>query len=181
MTLTIVSLLPWQCISNPSGYSTMQTQPGVICFSSDEHSLLLGLSVLGLLMRLRPQAPPKPMFLGIRYRCLRCPSEPQRLAFHISKLYRYEVMYPSYVASGQGLIIVNRYRFIFERFRASRYFFGVLYLLRNTLLSLIPVALANYPSIQITTLAGVMLMGMIVQMRSWPWRTKAAKSSLRVE
>ena len=44
---------------------------------------------------------------------------------------RIQVMYPSYVASGQGLIIVNRYRFIFERFRASRYFFGVLYLVRN--------------------------------------------------
>ena len=49
--MTIVSLLPWQCVSNPSGYYTMQTQPGVICFTSDEHSLLLGLSVLGLLMR----------------------------------------------------------------------------------------------------------------------------------
>ena len=42
-----------------------------------------------------------------------------------------QVMYPSYVASGQGLVIVNRYRFIFERFRANRYFFGVLYLVRT--------------------------------------------------
>lgn len=84
------------------------------------------------------------------------------------------VMYPSYVASGQGLVIVNRYRFIFERFRANRYFFGVLYLCRNTLLSLIPVAFANYPSVQVTMLAAVMLLGMIVQMRAWPWRTKVA-------
>ena len=43
----------------------------------------------------------------------------------------HQVMYPSYVASGQGLVVVNRYRFIFERFRASRYFFGVLYLVRT--------------------------------------------------
>ena len=44
-----------------------------------------------------------------------------------------QVTYPSYVASGQGLVIVNRYRFIFERFRANRYFFSVLYLCRTAL------------------------------------------------
>ena len=147
VTLTIVSLLPWQCISNPNGTLTMQTQPGVICFNSEEHTTLMFLSILGMLMY------PVPM-----------------LAVSIQAT----VMYPSYVAGGQGLIIVNRYRFIFERFRATRYFFGVLYLCRNTLLSLIPVVFANYPSIQVTMLAAVMLLGMIIQMRAWPWRTKVA-------
>ena len=42
-----------------------------------------------------------------------------------------QVMYPYYVASGQGLIIVKQYSFIFERFRSPCYFFGVLYLVRN--------------------------------------------------
>ncbi|CAK9010580.1 unnamed protein product [Durusdinium trenchii] len=147
VTLTIVSLLPWQCVRNPNGTLTMQTQPGVVCFDSDEHTGLLALSALGMIMY------PIPM-----------------LAVSIQAT----VMYPSYVASGQGLVVVNRYRFIFERFRASRYFFGVLYLVRNTLLSLIPVVLANFPSVQVAMLACVMLMGVIIQMRAWPWRTQVA-------
>ena len=52
VTLTIVSLLPWQCISNPNGTLTMQTQPGVICFNSEEHTTLMFLSILGMLMNL---------------------------------------------------------------------------------------------------------------------------------
>ena len=46
------------------------------------------------------------------------------------------------------------------------------------MLSLIPVVLANYPSIQVVTLATVMLLGMMVQMRSWPWKTKARSHPL---
>ena len=52
VTLTIVSLLPWQCVSNPNGTLTMQTQPGVICFNSEEHTMLMLLSVLGIIMHL---------------------------------------------------------------------------------------------------------------------------------
>ena len=229
--------------------------------------------------------------------CILLLSRSLRWAFdaEVGTFHLCQVMYPSYVVSGQGLVIVNRYRFIFERFRANRYFFGVLYLCRtalviqwacvfyqewgvcpkiwlykvqrgnmvinhgfwlglptyfhgkkrcfrsrNTFLSLIPVAFANYPSVpwsrllsvsivmvgypfiagwfnvengtsirgwwnwgnpllpkrlqlhvpemrrksqpchgwmfcpkvQVTMLAAVMLLGMIVQMRAWPWRTK---------
>ncbi|CAJ1400413.1 unnamed protein product, partial [Effrenium voratum] len=147
VTLTIVSLLPWQCISNPNGTFSMQTQPGVICFQSDEHFLLLIMSAVGIMMY------PVPMLA---------------VAIHAT------VMYPSYVSSGKGLLVVNRYRFIFERFRAKRYFFGVLYLFRNTFLAVIPVALASYPSLQICSLASVMLVGMIVQVKCWPWRTEVA-------
>eukprot|EP00434_Breviolum_minutum_P025812 symbB.v1.2.022819.t1/scaffold2042.1/size196763/2 len=153
VTLTIVSLLPWQCISNPNGTLTMQTQPGVICFNSEEHTTLMFLSILGMLMY------PVPM-----------------LAVSIQATATWVSQKPSHQLR-QGLIIVNRYRFIFERFRATRYFFGVLYLCRNTLLSLIPVVFANYPSIQVTMLAAVMLLGMIIQMRAWPWRTKVQKYS----
>jgi hypothetical protein len=52
VTLTIVSLLPWQCVSNPNGTLTMQTQPGVICFNSEEHTMLMLLSVLGIIMHI---------------------------------------------------------------------------------------------------------------------------------
>ena len=69
MTLTINSLLPLQCIANPNGTFSMQTQPGVpgtqslgdldlvglctvarICFQSDEHWALMFMCVLGILM-----------------------------------------------------------------------------------------------------------------------------------
>ena len=41
VTLTIVSLLRWQCVRNPNGTLTMQTQPGVVCFLAP----ILGLSM----------------------------------------------------------------------------------------------------------------------------------------
>lgn len=147
MTLTINSLLPLQCIANPNGTFSMQTQPGVICFQSDEHWALMFMCVLGILMY--PVA-----ILAVALRAT--------------------IMYPSYISSGKGLLIVNRYRFLFERFRASRYFYGVSYLLRNTLLALIPVAVASFPTVQVVLLAAVLLAGMLVQIRTWPWRTQVA-------
>ncbi|CAE7898380.1 ttrS, partial [Symbiodinium necroappetens] len=147
MTLTINSLLPLQCIANPNGTFSMQTQPGVICFQSDEHWALMFMCVLGILMY--------PVAI-------------------LTVALRATIMYPSYISSGKGLLIVNRYRFLFERFRASRYFYGVSYLLRNTLLALIPVAVASFPTVQVVLLAAVLLAGMLVQIRTWPWRTQVA-------
>ena len=147
MTLTINSLLPLQCVANPNGTYSMQTQPGVTCFESDEHWALMFMCVLGILM----------YPVGI-----------------LSVALRATIMYPSYISSGKGLLIVNRYRFLFERFRASRYYYGVAYLLRNTLLSLIPVAVASLPTVQVVLLAAVLLAGMLVQIRTWPWRTQVA-------
>ncbi|CAE7718406.1 SCUBE3 [Symbiodinium microadriaticum] len=191
MTLTINSLLPLQCIANPNGTFSMQTQPGVICFQSDEHWALMFMCVLGILMY--------PVAI-------------------LTVALRATIMYPSYISSGKGLLIVNRYRFLFERFRslafwvgASRYFYGVAptafrylrnintegmvrtganstlregnargiefqvsYLLRNTLLALIPVAVASFPTVQVVLLAAVLLAGMLVQIRTWPWRTQVA-------
>ena len=89
VTLTVVALLPWQCISNPNGSYAMQTQPGVLCFSSEEHTLLLGLSVLGLLMRLGARPKRSCLVLGILCLCSQCRSGQQTLASDIMQLWLY--------------------------------------------------------------------------------------------
>lgn len=147
MSLTIVALLPFQCVLNPNGEYTMVSDPGLTCWHSDQHGLMVSIAILGILIY--PVS-----FLTV---CIRA-----------------TIMYPSYIRSGQGLLLVSKYKFLFQRFRPSNYYYGVIYLFRNTFLALIPVIGVSQPSIQIVSMAAVLLLSMTMQIRVWPWRTEAA-------
>ncbi|CAE7033301.1 ttrS [Symbiodinium sp. CCMP2592] len=194
MTLTINSLLPLQCVANPNGTFSMQTQPGVICFQSDEHWALMFMCVLGILMY--PVA-----ILSVALRAtIMYPHLAQSRPRQEKKVCKAKngprvcgmrsnpdtTKQRSYISSGKGLLIVNRYRFLFERFRSLAFWQGVeasgvpgRFCLnagcsvfwtfgrpiasplepqqpsRNTLLALIPVAVASFPTVQVVLLAAV--------------------------
>jgi len=150
MTLTLVALLPFQCIGNPNNTSTMLTEPGLVCWGSGEHAIMAAAGTLGIL--LYP--------VSILTICIRA-----------------TIMYPSYIRSGHGLSMVGRYRFLFNRFRPDCYSYGVIYLARNTMLTLIPVLFVGSPAFQLVSLSCVLLGGMLLQIRFWPWRTESANIS----
>ena len=48
--------------------------------------------------------------------------------------------FPARIAAGRSIMLARRCKWLFNRFRVERYYFGLSYLLRGALLSLVPVA-----------------------------------------
>ncbi|CAE8629865.1 unnamed protein product [Polarella glacialis] len=150
ITLTFTVLLPFQCMRNPNGSAGLVSEPGVMCGNSDIHTALVILGVIGILVY--PVA-----ILG--------------WALWVT------LMYPSRMASGQGLQLVRRYRFLFSRFKPSSYYYGFVNLFRGFLVALTPIALIEAPAVQIIVLGAVFMMSATVQAWTRPWRTDAANIS----
>lgn len=85
-----------------------------------------------------------------------------------------EIFDPYQWKPGQGLQLVHRHRFLFQRFRPQRYYYGLLLLLRNAMLALFPVIFTPVPSLQIEIMGFVLLTASALQIRLWPWRTELA-------
>lgn len=66
-------------------------------------------------------------------------------------------MYPSRINSGAGLKLVRRHGFLFQRFTRECYFYGTLLLLRNIIVSLVPVAFAAVPEVQMVIMGAVLV------------------------
>lgn len=147
VSVTLALLDPFQCVANPDGSSSMLSNPGIVCFNSEEHTTLLFLSSAGIL------AYPVTVLAWTTYTVL---------------------MYPSRVKSGAGLQLVQRHRFLFQRFKAECYYYGLLLLFRNTLLAILPVLLAPVPEVQTEIVGGLLLTSAALQARLWPWRTALA-------
>eukprot|EP00439_Symbiodinium_sp_Y106_P025073 s1659_g3.t1 len=94
ITLTLAVLGPFQCnlanATSRDGSSSMASNPGIICYASSEHWVLVALSIVGIICY------PITILGWATYTT---------------------VMYPSRITSGAGLQLVNRYRFLFQRFR----------------------------------------------------------------
>eukprot|EP00931_Biecheleriopsis_adriatica_P067961 TRINITY_DN42014_c0_g1_i1.p1 TRINITY_DN42014_c0_g1~~TRINITY_DN42014_c0_g1_i1.p1 ORF type:complete len:1517 (-),score=220.07 TRINITY_DN42014_c0_g1_i1:63-4421(-) len=148
ISLALMVLLPYQCVDNPGGLTqSMGTNPGILCWSDPQHQALVGLATVGILVY------PVGIFAWILTTTRR---------------------YPRLVSSGRGLQILQRYRFLFNRFKAEVYYYGSFMLGRNLIVALIPVALVRAPAIQLLLLCLVLIVGIIVQSRLWPWRTELA-------
>lgn len=147
ISITLFVVDPLRCGRNPDGSLSMLSNPGVICFDSGEHFVMLFLCILGILCY--------PMTI-------------------ISWATYTTCSYPSRITSGQGLQLVHRHRFLFQRFRPQRYYYGLLLLLRNAMLALFPVIFTPVPSLQIEIMGFVLLTASALQIRLWPWRTELA-------
>jgi len=147
LTLTLAVLMPLQCIPNPNGTAGVSANPGVICWDSDEHWALVALALFGIMAY---------------------PVAILALATTVT------LRYPGLVASGKGLEALQRYAFLFMRFRREAYFYGVLLLCRNSLVALIPVVMVEVPNLQIVSMGAVLLASAALQARLWPWKTEAA-------
>ncbi|CAE7320100.1 Grm8 [Symbiodinium necroappetens] len=147
ITLTLAVLGPFQCISNPDGSSSMASNPGIICYTSSEHWVVVCLSIVGIICY------PVTILGWATYTT---------------------VMYPSRITSGAGLQLVNRYRFLFQRFRPECYYYGLVLLFRNAFVALFPVAFVSMPEVQVVLMGALFVFGGALQVRSWPWRTPMA-------
>ncbi|CAE8646997.1 unnamed protein product [Polarella glacialis] len=147
ITLTLTVLLPFQCVGNPNGTASMVTNPGITCYSSARHEGLVAVAVLGVL------AYPVTIITWIGWTTMK---------------------YPSRVSSGMGLHLVQRYRFLFNRFHPHAYYYGLVLMIRNLFVAILPVALVSTPALQVVAMGALLLSSAVVQSRVWPWRTEAA-------
>ncbi len=144
ITLTLVR--PLQCRSNPNGLFTIVSKPYIICWQG-EHGTLVILAVLGVL------AYPVTILAAITY------------------LTR---QYPIWLRSGGGIEVMERYRFLFARFRPERYYYGLILTGHNLIVATIPAALVALPALQVGIMGIVICLKLIVQILLWPWRLDLA-------
>jgi len=149
ISLTLVVLLPFQCMGSPCGVLSMVPNPGIICWTLGDHTSLVVLGIVGALLY--------PVSI-LTWTTWLVATQPHR------------------IASASGIDRARRYRFLFNRFRPERYYYGVVYLIRNTLVALVPVIFAQVVSIQVVAMATVMAASAGLQARLWPWRTAASNS-----
>ncbi|CAE8630546.1 unnamed protein product [Polarella glacialis] len=150
ISLTLAMLMPLQCIDSPNGTSSIASNPGIVCWSSSEHAALAALSILGILI------------YPVNILCM---------ATWVT------LKYPSRIASGAGLTLNIRYRFLFGRYKSERYYFGTIYLLRNLLVALVPVVFSNTPSMQVVSMGSILQVFAAIQAMLWPWRTDGSNLS----
>ena len=145
MTLAIVR--PLQCRNNPNRLFTIASRPNIICWKSQEHQTLVVLAAAGLV------AYPVTILAAITY------------------LTR---QYPIWLRSGGGIEVMERYRFLFARFRPERYYYGLILCTHNLTVGIIPAALVSFPALQVGIMGIVICLKLIVQILLWPWRLDIA-------
>merc|ERR1719424_2074969 len=66
--------------------------------------------------------------------------------------------------------MLSAFRFLYQRFRPSRYYFGIIRLVCNTLVCLIP-AVFDTAVMQICLVSAVLMTQAMVQQHTKPWRS----------
>jgi hypothetical protein len=150
ISITIATLRPLHCVQNPNGTSSMASNPAVVCWETAEHNWLMVLAIIG---------------------CLAYPIAILGTIVHVT------LRYPHLIGSGRGLVILERYRFLFQRFSPACYFWGVFYLLRNLLISLIPVLFPESAIWQVFFISVCILAALVATSNLLPWRTLLANLS----
>ncbi|CAE7632015.1 unnamed protein product [Symbiodinium sp. CCMP2592] len=144
--MSLTAMRPFQCRPNPNGLHTMSTRTDVICWSP-EHGPLVVLASLGIL------AYPVAILSTI--------------AFLTWK-------YPTWLRSGGGLEVLEKYKFLFGRFRPERYYYALLLSAHNMVVALIPAALVAAPALQVGIMGAVICTKLTAQSLLWPWRSDVA-------
>lgn len=147
ISIAISMLRPLNCIEHPNALQTMESEYSVICWSTDEHKVLVVLSMLAVL------AYPVALLASVAY---------------------YSYRYPKMVQAGRGLEVLDSFHFLFKRFKADKYWYGFGYLLRNLLLALVPVMCPGDLASQTSVTGGLLLFSLVVECGGQPWRTKLA-------
>ena len=130
----------------------MVSDPGIICYESEEHAVLVALAVAGILTQ---------------------PAVILAWTSHAT------FMYPSRVASGNGLRQVHRHRFLFHRFKPESFYFGLVLLYRNGIVAVLPVVSVGIVELQVPAMGTILLASLALQVRTYPWRTAQANARAR--
>jgi len=81
--------------------------------------------------------------------------------------------YPRMTGSEMAPVFLSTFRFLFFRFQPYRYYYGLLFLFRSTLICLAPVLIRNDAGLQVAYLVLIILVMMQVQQALYPWRVQA--------
>jgi len=144
LTLAMLSLSPFHCASSPNGTVSLVSNPSVLC--SFSNATWTGLVVFGAFA-----------ILGF-------------VVFFAAWVTYVTLQYPKLISNGSGMLIINRYRFLFQRFTVECYFFTPIYLFRNFIIAILPVAFADDGHRQVFLLACVLMAFGFVQGWLQPWR-----------
>ncbi|CAK8993410.1 unnamed protein product [Durusdinium trenchii] len=145
LSLTVVR--PLQCRSNPNGLFTVSSRPDLTCWETEEHQTLVVFVSIGIL------------------------AYPVTILSCIAYLTR---KYPIWLRSGGGIKVMERYRFLFARFRPERYYFGLILSVHNLTVAVIPAALVAFPALQVGIMGCVICSKLVAQILLWPWRMDLA-------
>lgn len=139
---------PLICYPHPDfNGSSMLASPSILCFEGGAHSWMLASSAVSFFL--------------------------VPLAFVVLAVFgtfRYHV-YCSRL-SEHNTLRLRQFRFLFFRFRANQYFYGLVQILRSFLLCLVPVVVGNL-GLQIVILCIVIWSFALVQLQLKPWRSEA--------
>jgi len=145
--LTSITMRPWRCIENPDESSSLGYSRDIICWQDDTHFSMVALSVVSF------------FGLVVSFMVLMCV-----MVFQ----------YPVKLRRQGGAKFVKRWQFIFGHCTAKRYYFVLLFILRNFLLGVLPAIFISRVSLLILSLAATMGMYSLIQVKLWPWKTQIA-------
>eukprot|EP00929_Paragymnodinium_shiwhaense_P070046 TRINITY_DN3541_c0_g2_i1.p1 TRINITY_DN3541_c0_g2~~TRINITY_DN3541_c0_g2_i1.p1 ORF type:complete len:1862 (-),score=327.36 TRINITY_DN3541_c0_g2_i1:181-5766(-) len=144
ISISAMVLIPWQCEPNPDGTSSVFIQRSVSCWDNDDHRIMLIISsVAGLVFVLS-------FFAIICWAALK---------------------YPKWITREGGVDKIRYFDFIFKRFKADCYYYGVFLTSRGLLITLVPIIFAKHVEMQILVLAFVIVVYLMISSRICPWHT----------
>jgi len=144
-SLAMMALMPLRCTSNPDESSSMIMGRSILCWEGEHNAMV----VLGCIA----------VFIYI-------------IAFISYVAYAVRV-YPVRMAR-DGAAFVRQYAFLFRRFRADRYYYALVFVIRNVSMALVPVVFADSPAMQVLAMAFLLfvLFGAVCYLL--PWCSKTA-------
>jgi len=140
---TVAAFSPYSCYNHPNGASSMTTAPQVLCDDDKDHSDIVGVSVFGII------AYPVTIF-----------------AVTVFATWRYTAM-----VVRSDLRFVTRFGFIFHRWTPERYWFGIVALARNFLVSVLPTLIPDSEYVLAILLVEFVLLATVCLLLTYqPWR-----------
>lgn len=139
ISIVTTLLAPFQCYLHPNGEWTVHAYPSTLCWNSSEHKSMVILAVLAF---------PLPLaFLGACiYITWALPQEIRRA----------------------NIGFLERYHFLFCRFKPECHYYAVVLMLRSLCISLLTII--PKLAIQITFLQGILVSSLLVTIQQKPWR-----------
>jgi len=139
---------PLRCEEHPNGLSTVQGYPSVVCWSDAFDSPHSGMVVMSLCSCVLPAA----VMAGVLYAVF---------------------LFPSKLRKGDTSFLQST-MFLFFRFRSEAHWYIVVFVVRNALISLVPVIPDAAAQIQIMFF--ILTVSMILTVYVWPWRVAEANA-----
>lgn len=144
-SLAMMALMPMRCSSNPDESSSLIAERSVLCWEG-EHNSMAVLGCIGVLAYI--------------------------IAFVSYVAYAVRV-YPMRIAR-DGALFVRQYQFLFKRFRADRYYYALMFVIRNVTMALVPVVFADSPAMQVLAMSFLLVVIFGAVCYLLPWRTGMA-------